>query len=295
MKRTIIPLTVVLLASMAACKKDQSASSSVTEIQQAATALQAVAIGVSARTAGDSVYAINTCKSSERLSAIDFAALPETSIDYLLDNYEDYTEVKAFSIKDTTGTVTGYVAIIKVDDSPVAVKFDSSGSFVNVLEQRDGKELLGKVSYHGGKGKGNAGKDTVALSALPVAITSYMTNNYPSDTLLYAFLKRNGDYVIVSKNQGVFTTTFSADGSFISHNEIKSHKGRISEVAVSDLPAAIIAYLDTTYPGYAIEKSYSVSKDSAVAGYVLLIDANDTRYGVAFDKDGNFVGVKLIK
>lgn len=296
MKQAAISLTVLFIITMVACKKNETNTvADSTSIQEAVTELQAVSVGVSNRKAGDSVYVINTCRSNEKLDSIAFTSLPEVAVNYLATNYEDYTEVKALSIKDNTGTISGYIAVIKIDDSPIGIKFDAGGNFVKVLEQKEGRDLKDRWHHQGAPGKGQAGKDTIAISALPVAITSYMNSNYASDTLLYAFIKKNNDYVIVSKNQGIYATTFSSNGDFISHDVIKEHKGRLTIVVDSNLPSTITSYLESKYPGYSIDKSFSLASGQTIIGYLLLIEASGTKYGLSFDAAGNFLAVKLVK
>ena len=77
-----------------------------------------------------------------------FTSLPSTSTAYLTANYAGYTAQKAFVIKDTTGAVKGYVAIIQFNGKPVGVKFDAAGNFVRVLEQREGRDLNGHGWHH---------------------------------------------------------------------------------------------------------------------------------------------------
>jgi hypothetical protein len=49
------------------------------------------------------------------------------------------------------------------------------------------------------------------------------------------------------------------------------------------MPAAITYYLDTTYPNYVLEKATSESVNGTVKGFVVVIDANNTRYAIGFD------------
>ena len=43
--------------------------------------------------------------------------------------------------KIQSGNITGYVVIIQFDGNPVGLKFDASGNFILVLEQREGRDL----------------------------------------------------------------------------------------------------------------------------------------------------------
>jgi len=52
------------------------------------------------------------------------------------DNYSGYTFARAFGVSDSSGVITGYVAVIYYDDTPVGIEFDGEGEFVRILEQR---------------------------------------------------------------------------------------------------------------------------------------------------------------
>lgn len=285
-------------AALASCKKDTSATDTATSaaIQAAAASVQAVAVATSTTTTGDSVYVINTCSASQQRTPIDFSALPAAITSYLSTNYSGYTAVKAFSITDSAGTITGYVVIIQYNGKPVGIKFDASGNFVKVLEQREGHDLLGQGWHHGGCFDNRDGqhRDTVALSSLPAAVLTYMQANYASDTLLHAFINRDGNYVILSRNNGLYATVFTSAGTFISHLQLPAHGGNIAAVSESALPPAISSYLTATYPGYVFEKAFSLTVGGVLKNYCVVIDANNTKYALLFDASGNFVAVKLI-
>jgi hypothetical protein len=297
MKRLIIG-SIILIGAMTSCQKDvNSDTNSTTEIQQAAAQTQAVAVSRSSTTAGDSVYVIRTCERNETRTAIDFSSLPASASSYLTTNYAGYTAVKALNIQNSSAVSTGYVAIIQYNGSPVGIKFDASGNFVRVLEQREGRDLGGNGWHHGGCFDLRDGhhRDTIALSALPSAITTYMAANYPNDTLLKAFIKRDSSFVIISKNNGLYVTVFTSAGVFVSREQIQPHNGQIVAVAETALPASITAYLTTTYPGYVFDKAFSFSRNGVVQNYCVIIDANNTKYAILFEASGNFIKVKVIR
>ena len=83
----------------------------------------------------DSVYFKHDCGDGTR-DSIAPSELPSAATTYLEDNYSGYTFAKAFSVSDTAGTITGYVAVIHFEDQPIGIEFSSGGEFVRVLEQR---------------------------------------------------------------------------------------------------------------------------------------------------------------
>jgi hypothetical protein len=302
MKRTFKSVTVNLclmaLVVASSCKKESSVTNAdqAAGIQAAATATQSVAVSTNAT--GDSVYITHTCEPRDRRDSIAATALPATVSSYLTTNYAGYTLVKAFKISDASGTLKGYVTIINFNGNPVGIVFDANGNFVKVLEQREGRDLREGRGYHeGGCFEHRDGKqrDTVALSALPASVTAYMTANYPTDTVVRASKTREGAYVLISRNAGLFATVFSANGTFLGRIQLPAPKGTIAAVEASALPAAVTTYLTNTYPGYVFNKAFSITVNGVLQGYCVAIEANSTRYGLLFDASGNFVAVKPIR
>ena len=295
-------LAVLLLAT--SCKKENSEVIDTVALQTAVANVQGVSVtaaataGASAVAPGDSVYVINTCSRTSRKESIAFTALPSAVSAYLNENYAGFTAQKALSIKEATGSLQGYVAIIQYNGSAVGLKFDASGNFVSVLEQREGSDLVKDRRHHdGGRFDHRDGKqrDTLALSALPVIIKTYFTANYATDTLAAAFKNKDGNYVLISKNNGIFASVFSTSGAFISRAALPAHSGRMTVIAESALPANALSYLTATYPAYVFNKAFVVMQNTTTKGYVVLIEANSTRYAVQFDASGTFIKVKTIR
>jgi len=137
-------------------------------------------------------------------------------------------------------------------------------------------------------------QDTIALSAIPSAVKTYFTTTYPSDTLLHAATAPDGSYVLISKDNGLFVTDITAAGTLVKRVQVDQHPARPTAVATTALPAAIATYLTATYPGYVIDKAFSVSTGGTLSGYDVFITANSTHYVLQFDASGTFVRVKPI-
>lgn len=297
-KPITINVAIAAVMALASCQKDVTLNSADSAAIQAAVAqTQAIAVSVSATTAGDSVYVINTCSPRSKRDTIAFSSLPSSVTDYLSTNYAGYTAQKAFAVKDASGTLQGYITIITFNGNPVGLKFDASGTFIQVLEQREGRDLLGKGHHEGGCFQNRDGKqrDTIALSALPSSITAYFAANYSSDTLVRAAKTRDSGYIILSKNNGLFATVFSASGSFISRVELPAPRGKANSIDQSALPANALSYLSATYPNYVFNKAFSITVNGVVQGYCVVIEANNTKYAVQFDAAGNFVKAKPVR
>jgi hypothetical protein len=242
---------------------------------------------------------VNACDKKSKRDSIAFSNLPASASSYLATNYSGYTAIKAFVIKDKAGTVTGYVAIIQFNGKPVAIKFDAAGAFVKVLEQRDRRDMHhGPGWQHGGSFDCRDGKnrDTIALNALPAAVASYMASNHGQDTLIRAFRNKDNSIVIISANNGIYATVFGPAGQFIKRTQLPAKPGRPISIAATALPATVQTYLTNTYPNYALKHAFKLmGQGGVVLGYVVMIDANNTKYAVEFDSNGGFLRAVTIR
>jgi len=233
------------------------------------------------------------------------AVLPAITT-YLTTNYPGYTFTKAYKVSDSTGVAKGFVVIINYNGNPVAVSFDAAGVFKSVLEQRERMDVGGPDGHDGPGGheggrfddraNGHNGADSVSLAALPATIKNYIKTTYATDTLIKAF-NDNGSIIVISKNNGLFATTFTATGTFVKRVQLTAPGVRPTEVSVAQtaLPAATLTYLTTTYPNYVFKLAESVTVNGVLQGYEVLINANNTRYALMFDATGKFVSVKTCR
>ena len=293
----------LLIAGVTSCKKEVSTTGDVeTSVTTSATSntIAVAADGSAATTnsssATDSVYIINPCAKGTRRDSVAASALPATIQTYVAANYSGNTFNKAFAVKDTTGAVKGYVVIITYNGKPVGLEFKADGTFVKVLEQRERADINNNGWHPGGRFEKRNGqqKDTVAVASLSATIRGYITANYASDTLVRAFKVAGGNYLVISKNNGLFATLFTSTGTFLGRVSLTAVINALVTVADATLSSNAVNYLNTTYPNFVLDKSFSVSFGGAVKGYIAVIDANNTRYCVAFDANGNFVAAKAI-
>lgn len=285
----------VLLVAFASCKKGDVSDTS--ESTASSTIAVAATTSANGEHGTDSVYLLQDCGRHGHRDSVAATDLPTAITTYLTSNYAGYTLHKAFAVKNSSSTLTGYVVVIYYNDKPVGLAFDSTGNFVQVLEQREKGDLSGKGHHRGGRFEHRDGqqRDTVALSTLPTAITTYFASNFPTDTLVKAFKSIDSSIVVLSKNNGAFATVFTANGTFIKRDQLQSRRGQAQPIELSALPSVAANYLSQTYPNYVFEKAFSVSQNGALKGYVIIIDANNTKYAVEFDASGNFVSAKTIR
>ncbi len=303
---TCLAAAALIITGASSCKKEVSGSATISGSSTLATTSTSSTIAVAtsgATTSGsgnattDSVYVIHNCDRGQHRDSVAASALPAAVQTYLSTNYSGYIFNKAFVVKDTTGTVKGYVVIINYNGKPVGLLFGADGTFTKVLEQREKGDIDGPGWHRGGRFDHRDGqhRDTVAITALPAAITSYFSANYASDTLIRAYKTIDSGYVVISKNGGVYATLFSSTGAFIKRSSLPAPvNGGLVSVADATLPSAALNYLSTTYPNYVLDKGVSITVAGTLKGYIAMINANNTRYCVAFDASGNFVAVKTV-
>ncbi len=278
-------------------KKENSLNTSTSATTASVNTTQAIGVGVSWAN-NDSIYVVGTCDYNHHLDSVAVANLPSAITSYLDSTYSGYTMVKAFTDNDQAQAVTGYVVIINYNNTPVGLKFDASGSFVKVLEQREGRDLRGRGWHHGGCFDDRDGmqRDTVDLSSLPASITTYFASDYPQDTLVKAYKNSDSTYIIFSVNNGVYATTFTADGTFINHVKLQPHQSheRVFPIPDTSLLPSINTYLTNTYPGYVLKQSFAIGNHDAITGYIVAINSSGTNYAVLFDASGAFVTAAAI-
>lgn len=124
--------------------------------------------------------------------AID--SLPQVALDYVIANYPTDTIILV-----TQKHNDGYAVSLS---SGIVLLFGADGVFVNICDGQDGDH---DGNWHGGT--------PVDISALPAAITDYITNNYPGVTIEGAVQRNDGDYFIRLSNH--VKLIFDADGNIL--------------------------------------------------------------------------------
>jgi hypothetical protein len=281
-------LVLGTVLGLASCKKDVADSTnSVSSATVSSTG--AIAISLASGTT-DSVYMVGCYGKHDKIDTVAFSVLPTAIGTYLTANYSGYTFKKAYSV-DSAKTVVNYIVVIKYNSALVGLKFATVGTFVSTLEQREGMDLKGPGWHAGGPFDNRDGKhrDTIAISALPGAVSSYFSATYPTDTLLHASITPDNVYILISKNGVLYSTAVTAGGKLVKRIQIEKHDLKHAVVAEASLPAAVTTYLTTTYPGYVFDKAFSETADGTLQGYVVFLTSNSTKYAIIFNASGTFV------
>ncbi|HEX8019236.1 PepSY-like domain-containing protein [Mucilaginibacter sp.] len=287
---TLLMLGTII--GLASCKKENASKSASASVSSSTvTSTGAIALSLASSSTTDSVYMVGCYGKHDKKDTVAFSALPTAIGTYLTANYSGYTFKKAYSITDSTSTVVNYIVVIKYNSALVGLKFTATGTFVNTLEQREGRDLKGPGWHLGGPFDNRDGKhrDTVAISALPTAVSSYFSTTYPTDTLLHASVTPDNVYILISKNGVLYSTAVTAAGKLVKRVQIEKHDLKHAAVTEANLLSAITTYLTTTYPGYVFDKAFSESSGGTLQGYVVFITSNSTKYAIIFNASGTFV------
>lgn len=139
--------------------------------------------------------------------------------------------------------------------------------------------------------KGNI--TSVDPAALPAAITTYITTNYAGASIKFAGKDAVGQYLVGIEKDTVRTgLLFDANGVFIKAMVHYAKKSKLTEVAVTALPAAITTYVSTNYAGYTIKRAGTDASGNYLVG---ILDSTGTKKVVLqFTSAGVFTAVKEV-
>ncbi len=176
--------------------------------------------------------------------------LPETVITYIADNYPEQTIVKAEM--DTEDGIQVYNIYL---NNGMELYFDLNGNFIKA--ENDNKFI-----------------DT---DNLPQSILDYISTNYPNEIILYAEEDREDGVLIYEVNlTSGYELEFDSNGNLLEAEQ---------NIPLSDLPQAIIDYVDTNYPNNFIDEAEFEFEDGQQV-YKIELDNDIELY---FDLDGNFL------
>ena len=229
----------------------------------------------SARLASDSTGFF--CRDS--LTKLDVSALPATVTSSISTSYAGATI--DYVATDDAGN---FLVAITQNDQRKALLFNADGTFNKELSLRGGGRGPGKD--HGHKGMNRDSLAKVAVANLPAAITSYITTNYTSATIVTAaFDATRGYLVMITLGTDRKTLLFGTDGTFTQELVRGLGKG-YTAIDGSALPAAITTYITTNYAGGTIKVA---GKNSTGQFKVVVQPTSGRIVELLFAADGTFV------
>lgn len=229
-----------------------------------------------ARLAGDTTGF--HCRDS--LTKIAVTALPTVVTAYITKTYTGSTI--SYAAKDDKGN---FLVAISTAAQRSLLLFNADGTFNKELTFRGGPGGHGM----GGHGFLHDSLTKVAVSALPTAITTYITANYAGATVDVAAKDANRGYLVMITQAGQRKALlFNLDGTF-NQEIVRGVKGNYSVVATSTLPANVTTYITANYAGSSIKL---VGKSSTGQYKVFIQTAAGQLVELSFAADGTFVQVR---
>lgn len=134
----------------------------------------------------------------------------------------------------------------------------------------------------------------IDIATVRSEITAYINTNYAGASIEKAGVDSLGNFFIkiVKADGSHIGLLFDANGNFVKEL-LRGHKHRKgTEIAVADLPANASAYITANYATASIHKATKM-EDSTYK--VILVLADGTYQGLAFDANGNFVSTVTVK
>jgi len=137
--------------------------------------------------------------------------------------------------------------------------------------------------------------ETTSAATLPTSISSYVAKNYAGSTISEVNLNSDGSYTVyvnsgatakgITNINAIFKLNFTAKG-------LLSSSSSIVPVAISDLQASIVTYINTNYAGATINSAHSESDGSFD---VLITTADKVKMKLNFSSTGEFVSALELK
>lgn len=121
----------------------------------------------------------------------------------------------------------------------------------------------------------------VNSAALPQAILTYISTNYPENTIHEAEIEDNNNFE-VELNNGI-ELIFDAQGNFLGIDDDDTDDFGDEDIAPGDLPEKIRNFITTHFAGTTIEEAERENN-----GHFEVELSNDVK--LIFDADGNFLG-----
>ena len=289
------------LAILSSCKKELSSLSPTPTVETTTSSISAstpisVALNGFANTQSDSVYVMYTSDGELFRDEIPAITLPAAVQQYQMENYQQNDQLSAYTISDKDGNLKSYVSIIRYNERPVALEYNFVGTFKKVLEQREWADLDNDGWHIGGLFEDRDGnnRDVVNLNLLPDEIKNYMTNNYPDDIIVRAFQTKEEAIIVISKNNGGFANVFNKNLELQKHMSICDVNCQLEDIEKSTVSSKVLTTLSNTFPNYIFNYGDMMNVNGVSMGNLILINANNTRYLVAFDANGKLLSNKVV-
>jgi outer membrane lipoprotein-sorting protein len=126
---------------------------------------------------------------------------------------------------------------------------------------------------------------SVDVATLASSITTYINTNYAGATIKFAGKDEKGQTVVGIDVSGIGTGLFfDANGVFVQALEKFQKKSKLTEVAITALPASITSYVSANYAGFSIKRAGTDADGNFIVG----LDNGTGHKVLKFDATGAF-------
>jgi hypothetical protein len=135
------------------------------------------------------------------------------------------------------------------------------------------------------KGKCKGKLTSIDVATLPATIVTYINANYAGAVIKFAGKDDKGQ-IVVGLTVGTVETglLFDEKGVFKQKLENYHNKAKLTEVAITALPATVTAYVTKNYAGYTIKRAGKDADGNLLVG----LDNGTGHKVLKFDSAGNF-------
>lgn len=191
---------------------------------------------------------------------INTAALPQAILNYISTNYPNNTISEA-EIEDNNNYE------VKLNDGTELI-FDAQGNFLGIDDNGDD----------------DFGDEDIEPGDLPANILEFIATYFPGATIEEAEKENNGNYEIELSND--VELIFDSEGNFLGRADDDDNEDKDDDdIAISELPQAILDYIATNYPDNTIieaeredDNTFEVTLNNGIE--------------LEFDSDGNFLSAE---
>lgn len=242
-------------------------------------------------TSATSVVLNHTGKIREKANQITQAELPKTILDYLTGKYPNYTFDNAAKKVDSLNVVKGYRVDLTYQSEKYTNFFDANGGFI--------AEIKGMKGKSNGMGMGSGGKRpddkpapaaTITETDLPAAVkTAIAGYTFKSGVLI---VNKDGVklyHVHLEKDGTVYNFTFDETGKLKEKSSENAKGATVTKATLATLPEKIKTYLNANAAGWTLKEAISISKDSVIMHYHVVVTVNGSSQTYMFDTNLNII------
>ena len=223
---------------------------------------------------------------TETYKVTNGVTLPDNIKKYIDTNYLGANIKNASQQIGRDGKIDGYkVTIRSKEGKEVTLIFDATGTLTLLItdDRNDNRPPQNSPKIY-----------FIEQKDLPEIIKTYLNGKHPDYRYIKAAVIVEGDTktysVVVSKDLTSFEYLFDEKGNVLKSGSfgVNAPPNRIEDkpLTTNDLPVNIKAYLDKEFRGWAYERGISISQNSVLLGYSILITVDKKQYSLQFDAVG---------